>query len=353
MKKTLPANVLIICFIACCLHTSSIVQAQIPANGLVAHWPFSGNVNDIGPYNIPTVAHNVSPTTGKNGSPGTAYLFNSGDSYVNTSYHSKTNMDSAMTICAIFQPAAFHNGDCQRNTILIRGYWNSNGGYRLDFDDDAYNTCQVIDTNQMVMVASMGLMQLTDFSRFKSSSKIHTGKWYCIVSTMKNGTLKIYTDGMLTHTSTGWPTFLGASSDSIYIGQHVLGQPGIPYNFTGSIDDIALYNRALTTAEIDSYCTNAPQVHVTVPKHNQIHESITLYPNPNNGKFTIQGTLNSETAQLNVYNMVGTVIHRSNVPVKGVLVSESIDISAFPAGLYMIKITAGDYTENIRFVKNE
>lgn len=256
----MKAYSLFICFIALLL--SNDTQAQVPTAGLVAHWPFSGNANDASPNGNHGNPNNVTLTAGKQNLPNTAYLFNSSTSFIGVPYHTSMNVGAEISICAVFKPTAFYQGPCQGNYILARGLEGNSGTYKIEFQDNAYNTCADMDTNLMVIANSMGT-NLPATSVFQSAAKIHTGNWYCVVSTMSNGTLRIYVNGALTHTSsTGWN--IGSSTDSICIGKYTWAGPSFPYNFTGIIDDIAIYNRALSAAAVDSYCSAFSPVDTTV-----------------------------------------------------------------------------------------
>lgn len=240
----------------------NITYAQIPTAGLVAHWPFSGNANDAGPNGNHGNTNNVTLTTGKLGLPNSAYLFNSSSSYIGVPYKANLNVGTAITMCAVFRPTGFYPGTCQGNYIFTRGQQGTTGSYELHYTDNPYNSCSQHDTNLYVMGTNTGNNLPANQSVWQSASKIHTGTWYCVVATMSGGTLNVYVNGVLSHTSNGWN--IGSSTDSICIGKQPWGGPSFPYNFTGVIDDIAIYNRALTTAGIDSYCNAFNSIDTTV-----------------------------------------------------------------------------------------
>ncbi len=67
------------------------------------------------------------------------------------------------------------------------------------------------------------------------------------------GSMKLYTNGILRNSTAGSPTALDwTESPTVQIGNSG-GWSG--YNFTGSLDDVRLYNRALTTTEIQAIYT--------------------------------------------------------------------------------------------------
>ncbi len=70
--------------------------------------------------------------------------------------------------------------------------------------------------------------------------------------------------------------------------------------------------------------------------------SLNIYPNPNNGLFTLSGSFSHpQTLQLQVYNMLGqTLIERKLTSVKDL--SQQIDLRAFPNGNYLVAIQTED-----------
>lgn len=78
---------------------------------------------------------------------------------------------------------------------------------------------------------------------------------------------------------------------------------------------------------------------------NQDVASLSIYPNPSNGKFTIKnsGSLNYN---LEIYNTLGAKVHFTQVNPHTLA---QVDLSAYPAGIYSIKMISGKniHTEKI------
>jgi hypothetical protein len=80
------------------------------------------------------------------------------------------------------------------------------------------------------------------------------GTWYFLTATWNGTTVRVYIDGievknytLTIKTNINYPTRLGASSD------------GASYQYSGLIDEVRLYNRALSAAEVKQlYKLNAP-----------------------------------------------------------------------------------------------
>jgi hypothetical protein len=79
-------------------------------------------------------------------------------------------------------------------------------------------------------------------------------QWYHLAATFDGFALKAYVDGELITTNTeaqGVPSY---EPESLKIGRHAAG----PYYFQGAVDDVRVYNRALTPEEIENLTHYAP-----------------------------------------------------------------------------------------------
>jgi hypothetical protein len=78
-------------------------------------------------------------------------------------------------------------------------------------------------------------------------------------------------------------------------------------------------------------------------------KKIRIYPNPTNGKLTIEilGYGNESDIKLNLYKLNGGVLF-SNSMING---RNALDISDYPAGVYILKINIGDMVSEWKIVK--
>jgi hypothetical protein len=73
---------------------------------------------------------------------------------------------------------------------------------------------------------------------------------------------------------------------------------------------------------------------------------ISIYPNPNNGTFTVN-TENSEAKDIYVYNALGEIVFQKNKTSERTL---DIDISNVPKGIYLVKVVFDDKTETMKII---
>lgn len=81
----------------------------------------------------------------------------------------------------------------------------------------------------------------------KSTATVFDNKWHHIVWTDSNGTAKLYVDGVQDATNFNY-TRSTLSINTTSIGH--LNRGADEYNFNGSLDDVRIYNRALSAGEI-------------------------------------------------------------------------------------------------------
>lgn len=84
---------------------------------------------------------------------------------------------------------------------------------------------------------------------------------------------------------------------------------------------------------------------------NGIGGNLALFPNPNNGTFTLRGTLSSEGATYDVINVLGQVVHKGDVISKQGAVDQVIKLDrGLSAGTYMLRINSGTDNKIFHFI---
>lgn len=78
--------------------------------------------------------------------------------------------------------------------------------------------------------------------------------------------------------------------------------------------------------------------------------TVDLYPNPNDGMFTIKGiTQTDETLVLNIFNHQGMIVFRSNIYPDQSKFHETIDMSGASSGVYLLQLVSGREKRTMRF----
>jgi hypothetical protein len=79
--------------------------------------------------------------------------------------------------------------------------------------------------------------------------------------------------------------------------------------------------------------------------------SFNLYPNPTDGRFIleIEGTI-SETYSLEVVNMQSQLLMEKEIDVSSTKYTESIDLSTWPKGIYLIRLKSENYLSTKKLI---
>ncbi len=219
----------------CALNLVATIRADV-STGLVAYYPFNGNANDAsGNGNNGTVVNAAFQTNGPNNEVALRFAGNT-SSYVMVPESSTLEPSDALSIsmwCNGVQGQAcgFGWGTILRKSAacqagyLIRG---CNGG--TGFEIDGPN------------VSSGGLQISAAFQTFTGTN------WQHIVGTYSaaDGVLKTYENGVLIN-QTPLTTQLSQSGDLYIGGANVAGDNG---GFNGSINEVRIYNRALSASDV-------------------------------------------------------------------------------------------------------
>eukprot|EP01012_Entosiphon_sulcatum_P064252 TRINITY_DN93033_c0_g1_i1.p1 TRINITY_DN93033_c0_g1~~TRINITY_DN93033_c0_g1_i1.p1 ORF type:complete len:1256 (+),score=112.97 TRINITY_DN93033_c0_g1_i1:144-3911(+) len=118
-------------------------------------------------------------------------------------------------------------------------------------------------------------------------------------------------------------------------------------------DQITLWMLSdLTCAEPDTAWSNT----ITIGKNLQLEVGAIdmnewqLFPNPNNGTFTLKGISNAEKLDVDVTDAVGRVVYRTQLKPANGQVQHQVQTTNMPAGVYMLRIHDGEGNAgNMRF----
>lgn len=201
-----------------CAFSSSVAAAPV---GLVASYPFNGNANDeSGNGNNGTII-GATPTADRHGAPDSAYSFDGVDDYVRINDSPSLNITGDFTVSAWIRTTAV--GKIVFSNMLEI---SPHDGYSFRLNNDG------------TMYVISGDVALLD------NVPVNIGTWRHVAVTLTGGTGRIYVDG---HLDLAGP--LGAPTS--FSGDQTIGASYTPYYwFAGDMDDVQVYNRALSPPEI-------------------------------------------------------------------------------------------------------
>jgi Concanavalin A-like lectin/glucanases superfamily len=234
MQKHLLTAMAVLCF--------ALAAAQ-PTTGLVAYWPMNGNFNDAGPNALNgTNMGGITAALNKNGVANSAMEFsNPSPTQTNVAQYallptsSLLNFSGTQNFSIVFwmyiNAPVIHAGGMYENNLNTAGpgvwMWTASGFPQIQFN---YKNNSIGTPN----------------------GAITTGGWYNVACIRNNGSLSTYINGSL---SISGPEGLTAPTYPIPARFGTMSSTTFPpsnnYNgFNGRLDEMRVYNRALTAAEI-------------------------------------------------------------------------------------------------------
>jgi hypothetical protein len=277
------------------------VPSYVPTNGLVGWWPFNGNANDESGNGNNGSVNGATLTTDRFGNANKAYSFDGVNDLIEVP--NSTSLNSASSVISISTWFNINNWFNVNNTgwfpIMSKSNSSSYGNYRTGFTKDAQGNYGYYSTLNSDEAGAAVIIGLNIWNQVTSVINDVTNQ----ASFYINGTL-VYQGA--THYS-GWST---TNTLPLIFG---MDKPGIIDYTNGKLDDIGIWNRALTQQEItDLYNGNVCYDYVTVTDTLVINTGITgynpitymntlkIWPNPSNDHITIDA---GNLATMNGYSI--------------------------------------------------
>lgn len=300
------------------------LQAQV-TNGLVGHLSFNGSTSpDIGNA-TPTVEGVALGPDQCNHADSALQVFGPGSDNHYGINDSLMAPDSDFTI-SFWVVTAGPSTDALQYTVTQRH--NATGGEQRGFDCQITNNMEAIVVFRTVNAVSVGTLR-------SDSLAIVPNQWHNVIVTRQNNFFSLLLDGTVLDTA----TILGVNLDR-YINIGSIKQPSMEVirELNGSVDEVRLYNRAVTQAEIDTLampfdCSSpgpGTSVH-SLPKAQEA--AFTVFPNPAEGWVTV--------AQNGLGNAYVTIQNIAGATVASARLAEGQQRIALPqgaAGLYLVQL---------------
>jgi concanavalin A-like lectin/glucanase superfamily protein len=201
--------------------SSSPIDLQ---KGLVGWWQFKGNALDSTPHGNNCTSSGASLTTDRESAANSAYSFNGSSAKLTCTSSGLPNINGSQTMSAwIYIPTA--------------------AGYAVR--DIATSEISGTSANQLRITAS-GDLQASQWGGSATVTGTHTvstNAWHMATFTYNGTTAALYLDGQLDTSATATPQ--SGTPTSFYIGSYGSGE-----YWDGSLDDVRVYNRALSATEV-------------------------------------------------------------------------------------------------------
>jgi hypothetical protein len=239
-KQLLLATTL---WISLSAHVIAQVPSYVPTNGLVGYWPFNGNANDESGNGNNGTVNGATLTTDRFGSLNSAYFFGGNNGVKITVQDAISLRPQTLTL----NSWVFISNSTMWNNVLSKRIASSNKNSYAIFESGSNVSSQVNSEPYNMTITINGTQYQTN-----NSSPISLGTWSMLTSSFDGSIMKFYVNGQLT-SSVNFTGTITYSSDPLYFGTsgYFSGQ-----NFSGKLDEIGIWNRALTQQEITALYTN-------------------------------------------------------------------------------------------------
>jgi hypothetical protein len=204
-------------------------------NGLIAYFPFNGNVNDVSGNNFNGLPSNITMTTNRFNETGKAINL-TGQSFVDIPFNTVFNSD-IITISVWYYALNYTDLGQGNQRILVSKREESGwgGGYELGLNNNSGPGIHASWTNN------------TGNQAITYSGNLQVNNWYHYVYVHDQNSVKIYLNGSLVSTSNINGGLVLKNNLQTRIGQRA-SNGWHPY--MGKLDDIGIWNRALNAEEI-------------------------------------------------------------------------------------------------------
>lgn len=217
--------------------------------GLVAYYNFNGGTlhDSSGMGNDIYATNNVTLTTDRFGRANNAYSFDGSTSFMHVANSQSLNPTN-ITLMAIVKLTGYNLGPCFISQILIKGYNDqSQGIYGLRLLPGIGGACALQQDSAAEKVAGYYGGWGSTTGSLDSVYQIKPNTWFTMVYTFDGSVSKMYVNGQLNDTHIGTAQF-NPNTDDLSIGMTY--NPSFYYNFQGAIDEIRIYNKALSAAAV-------------------------------------------------------------------------------------------------------
>jgi hypothetical protein len=287
------------------------IPPYVPTDGLIGWWPFSGNANDESGNNNNGTINGAVLTTDRLGNANSAYSFDGSSSYI--SIPSSASLESPatrITMSAWVNLAGFSLIGQPFDPILMKSDNGANAFmYRFD-----------IDINGAGFYAGINNWN----NNVGTPYNFLLNQWYMVSAVLDSSAAYFYLNDSLVGAQVFTTNILN-NTLPLEIGRDV---PGSTEVFNGKIDEIGIWNKALTHEQI-SNLYNGARVGIGDPAS---QSQVIIYPNPATRQVNVRSNAGLAGSDFLITDQTGRTV------LTGKLNSTctTIPLGNLSSGIYMI-----------------
>ncbi|MEQ8324789.1 MAG: LamG-like jellyroll fold domain-containing protein [Vicingaceae bacterium] len=321
---------------------SIVGSAQIQLDSLLfACYPLDGNAGDSSGNANHGLASGPFATVDRFNNSNSAYFFDGADDWIQVGNVLSVPNQSAVTISMWIYPQ------------LISGAINRNVSIQFGSKDVGQLTLRVQEENLPHFQANLVDAYANNTSFTRSDNSFDYDTWYHVVGVYTDNYVNLYVNGAQQNDSqnkgTGGKLSGVPSNAELNIGKlYVWNSPVSYHYFHGKLDDIKIYTRELSFAEITALYQNNYNCSGTITgisDEKDLNQNIQVFPNPVINNLQIAHSL-SELPNLELFNVQGQIVmSRTNL-----MTNEYIDLSNLTNGVYTARFSNANGQSTKRIV---
>jgi hypothetical protein len=217
--------------------SSAELIVEAPA-GLVAYYPGNGNAQDAAGGNHGTLVNGTAFTTGVIGQ---AFSFDGVDDQVEIPHTAANSPSNAVTVSAWIRPLAYEdNKHCVSKGSHVN-YFSRSYSLQGPWADGKWRATLSVPGGEVVVA---------------SAANAVLAGWSHVLMTYDGTSVKLYVNGELAG-SQSTNGLITQTSEPLFLGSHKF-YAASDYWFNGAVDEVQIYNRALSAAEVAQLYSTTP-----------------------------------------------------------------------------------------------
>lgn len=162
---------------------------------------------------------------------------------------------------------------------------------------------------------------------------ISLNTWYHAAISVNGNQVSFYINGVKKFSSVKGPLKSVNGTQNLVLGA---ARDMTTYYFHGLMDEVRVYSRALSDAEIDDITNDT--CNGTLNREQLTKGEIKIYPNPASGNVKIESKEENNLKQIQIFSVTGSLVYENLNPE----IIENIDIKSLKSGIYFVKIIDGN-----------
>lgn len=310
----------------------------------IVYYPFDGNALDVSGNENNGIAHgDIQLTSDRFGNPDSAYEFDGIDDFIESSSDDFNLGLSDFTVSFWYKQYSYGNYQ-----FFGKERW---GDTSMRYGAQIFGNAQVSsNSNRFYYRDAFGsngeMWSYQTGQQFISSFVSELGEWYHIVIVRSDLEYSMYVNGVLETTIHKDNKHDLVNEYNFRIGARYLnnGTNDSSDHFHGAMDEFRMYDCGLSAKRILELYDNTERSTTLV---NQLKdEDIQIFPNPNDGRFSIRNQSDNHLKNLVLYNSIGEQIIRFDLNANE---TKEINLNDIPSGIYLVQID--DITKRVVIVQ--